>query len=90
MINLETEIREQPRTIPNAIDLNLETIREIVKKAKDKGVKHIYFAALAEPPTMPAYMHSTSSEFSQAYLALSELRLYLLNTARTLTSAIIL
>ena len=45
MINLETEIREQPRTIPNAIDLNLETIREIVKKAKDKGVKHIYFAA---------------------------------------------
>lgn len=45
MINLETEIREQPRTIPNAIDLNLETIREIVKKAKDKGVKYIYFAA---------------------------------------------
>lgn len=45
MINLETEIREQPSTITNAIDINLDTIKEIVKNAKEKGIKHIYFAA---------------------------------------------
>lgn len=45
MINLETEIREQPITIPNAIDTNLALIREIVSKAKSRGIKQIYFAA---------------------------------------------
>ncbi len=45
MINLEKEIREQPETIARAIELNLPTIREIVKKAKAEGVNGIYFAA---------------------------------------------
>ncbi len=45
MINLEKEIREQPEVLSRVIDINLEKIREIVAKAKDRGVKHIYFAA---------------------------------------------
>ena len=45
MINLEKEIREQPSTIKNVIEINLPAIREIVKKAKDSGVHSIYFAA---------------------------------------------
>ena len=34
MINLEKEIREQPETIAKALEINLDTIREIVAKAK--------------------------------------------------------
>lgn len=45
MINLESEIREQPAALANVIDLNLPTIKEIVKKAKDRKIKSIYFAA---------------------------------------------
>ncbi len=45
MINLETEIREQPSTIVNTLDINLEKVREIVAKAKSAGIKQVYFAA---------------------------------------------
>ncbi len=45
MINLETEIREQPVTIRKAYDLNIDKIKEIVAKAKANGIKHVYFAA---------------------------------------------
>ena len=45
MINLEKEIREQPEALARVLDINLDTIREIVAKAKAAGVKSIYFAA---------------------------------------------
>ncbi|MBE6542442.1 MAG: SIS domain-containing protein [Ruminococcaceae bacterium] len=45
MINLEKEIRQQPAALAGVIDLNLPTIREIVKKAKEADVHGIYFAA---------------------------------------------
>ncbi len=45
MINLEKEIRQQPQTIENSININLPTIREIVADAKSKGIKNVYFAA---------------------------------------------
>ena len=45
MINLEKEIREQPEALARVLDTNLDTIREIVAKAKAAGVKSIYFAA---------------------------------------------
>ncbi len=45
MINLEKEIREQPTALSTVLDRNLPTAEEIVAKAKEAGVKHIYFAA---------------------------------------------
>ena len=45
MINLEKEIRQQPEALAGVFDLNLPTIREIVKKAKEADVHGIYFAA---------------------------------------------
>lgn len=45
MINLEKEIREQPKALKNVIEANLPVIREVVKKAKANGVNGIYFAA---------------------------------------------
>jgi len=45
MINLEKEIREQPETLAKVLPLNMDTIRAVVKEAKDAGVSGIYFAA---------------------------------------------
>ena len=45
MINLEKEIREQPEALARVIDANLPVIREIVENAKERSVRHIYFAA---------------------------------------------
>ncbi|MBR4895371.1 MAG: SIS domain-containing protein, partial [Clostridia bacterium] len=45
MINLEKEIREQPQALANVVENNLPVIRALVAKAKEKGVKNIYFAA---------------------------------------------
>ncbi len=45
MINLEMEIREQPKALSTVIDNNIDTVREIVAKAKAAGVNGIYFAA---------------------------------------------
>jgi len=45
MINLEKEIREQPEALARVLDINLDTIREVVAKAKATGVKSVYFAA---------------------------------------------
>ena len=45
MINLEKEIREQPEALARVIDVNLPAIREIVENAKERCVRHIYFAA---------------------------------------------
>lgn len=45
MINLEMEIREQPRALSEVIDNNIESVREIVARAKAAGVNNVYFAA---------------------------------------------
>lgn len=45
MINLEMEIREQPKALAQVIDMNIDTIREIAALAKAEGVHGIYFAA---------------------------------------------
>ncbi|MGN1345419.1 MAG: SIS domain-containing protein [Eubacteriales bacterium] len=45
MINLELEIREQPRALSQVIDQNLDTIRTLVAEAKAADVNSIYFAA---------------------------------------------
>jgi glucosamine--fructose-6-phosphate aminotransferase (isomerizing) len=45
MINLEKEIREQPAALSHVVGDNLPAIRELVAKAKAKGVKNVYFAA---------------------------------------------
>ncbi len=45
MINLEKEIRQQPEALENVVKISLPLVREIVAKAKERGVKHVYFAA---------------------------------------------
>lgn len=45
MINLELEIREQPRALSQVINQNLDTIRTLVAEAKAADVNSIYFAA---------------------------------------------
>lgn len=45
MINLEMEIREQPKALAQVIDMNIDKIREIAALAKAEGVHGIYFAA---------------------------------------------
>ena len=45
MINLETEIRQQPKALADVIDCNIARIKELVAEAKSVGIKSIYFAA---------------------------------------------
>ena len=45
MINLEKEIREQPEVLRRAKDANKDAISALVKEAKDRGIKSVYFCA---------------------------------------------
>lgn len=45
MINLEKEIREQPEVLAAVGAYNRETVRALAAAAKQRGVKHIIFAA---------------------------------------------
>ena len=45
MINLGKEIREQPAALSRVVENNLPVIRALVAKAKERGVKNVYFAA---------------------------------------------
>ena len=41
MINLEKEIREQPKVLESVIENNIETVEAIVREAKEKNLTNI-------------------------------------------------
>ena len=45
MINLEKEIREQPSVLAGIKNINIESIRNLVKKIKENNINNIYFVA---------------------------------------------